>query len=95
MEHSVFARNHNLNPAYFNQFEVDDAESKLQHMVSWKSRSGAIKAGKLISDEAYFEQKFVASHELTLSSSCLLTADSIDNVLMTSSVANYDKISSD
>ena len=40
-------------------------------------------------------KEFVASHELTLSSSCLLIADSIDNMLMTFSVASYDKISSD
>ena len=40
-------------------------------------------------------KKFVASHELTLSSSWLLTEDSINNVLMTFSIASYDKISSD
>ena len=65
------------------------------YMASWKWRSGDSKAGKVISDEVYFEQKIVPSHELTLSSSCLLTADSIDNVLMTFFVASYDKIPSD
>ena len=95
MEHLVFARNHNLNPENYNQLEINDVRSKLQYMASWKWRSGASKAGKLISDEAYFEKKIVVSHELTLSSSCLLTADSIDNVLITFSVVSYDKISSD
>ena len=39
----------------------------------------------------------VASHELTLSSSCLITADRIDtfSVLMIFSVASYNIISSD
>ena len=90
MEHSVFAKKSRLNPENYNQFEVDDAKSKLQYMASWKWRSGA---SKLISDEACLEQEFVASHELTLSSSCLITADRTDNVLMIFSVVSYDKIS--
>ena len=38
MEHSVFAKkNQNLDPGnYNNQFEVDDAKSKLQFILSWK-----------------------------------------------------------
>ena len=52
MEHSVFAtdKNQNLDPGnYDNQFEVDDAKSKLQFMPSWKwSREAG---------HAYFEQK--------------------------------------
>ena len=38
-------KNQNLNPGNYNQFEVDDAKSKLQFMTSWKWRSGA---GKLV-----------------------------------------------
>ena len=37
----------------------------------------------------------VASHELTLSSSCLITADGIGSVLMIFSIASNNKISSD
>ena len=37
----------------------------------------------------------VASHELTLSSSCLITADRIGSVLTIFSVASYNKLSSD
>ena len=31
MEHSVFAKGHNLNPGKYNHFEVDGAKSKLQN----------------------------------------------------------------
>ena len=51
MEHSVLQnKNKNLDPGnYNNQFEVDDAKSKLQLMLSWKwSREAG---------HAYFEQK--------------------------------------
>ena len=37
----------------------------------------------------------VASHELTLSSSCRITADGIGRVLMIFSIASNNKISSD
>ena len=38
--HSVFAKkNQNLNPGNYNQFEGDDAKSKLQFFASWKWRS--------------------------------------------------------
>ena len=47
-------KNRNLSPGNYNQFEVDDAKSKLQFMASWNWRSGA---GKQISYQAYFEQK--------------------------------------
>ena len=67
-------KNQNLDPGnYNNQFEVDDAKSKLQFMLSWKwSRELVMHI---------LSKKFVASHELTVSSSCLITAERLDNLL--------------
>ena len=57
MEHLVFAKkSHNLNLGNYNQFEIDDAKSKLQFMACWEWKSGA---GKLINDQAYFRGKNV------------------------------------
>ena len=75
MEHSVFTKkNQNLDPGNYDQFEVDDAKSKLQFMPSWK-----VGAGKLVMH--ILSKKLVASHELTLSSSSLITAERLDNLL--------------
>ena len=57
VEHSGFAKKKEsqiLNSGNYNQFEGDDAKSKLQFLASWKWRSGGC---KLVNDQAYFEQK--------------------------------------
>ena len=75
MEHSVFAKNNQtLDPGNYDQFEVDDAKSKLQVMPSWNWEPASWSC-------IFWAKKIVASHELTLSSSCLITAERLDNLL--------------
>ena len=69
-----------------------------QNYSTWHLGSGEVEPAKLANwsvIKQILSKKFVASHELTLSFSCLLAADNIDNVLMTLSFASYDKISPD
>ena len=66
-----------------------------QNYSIWHLRSGEVESASWSEMKHILSKTIVASHELTLSSSCLITADRIENVLIIFSIASYDKIFSD